>query len=126
LEDHPIPSGNAAAAYGLLRMAALTGESRYEDWAVGVLRLLHGPATEYPQAFGHVLQALDFHLAPVKEVALVGDELAPLERVVRGEFRPHLVLAGAPADGVPLLQDRAPVDGRPAAYVCERFACKAP
>ena len=26
LEDHPIPSGNSSAAYGLLRLAALTGE----------------------------------------------------------------------------------------------------
>jgi uncharacterized protein len=126
LEDHPIPSGNASAAYGLLRLAALTGEHDYEERAVSVLRLLHELAPKHPQAFGHLLQALDFHLSPVKEVALVGDELRPLERVVRAEFRPHLVLAGGAADGVPLLQDRAPVDGRPAAYVCERFACKAP
>jgi hypothetical protein len=126
LEDHPIPSGNASAAYGLLRLAALTGEARYEEQAVGVLRLLHELAAQHPQAFGHLLQALDFQLAPVKEVALVGDDLAPFERVVRGEFRPHLVLAGGAADGVPLLQERTPVDGRPAAYVCERFACKAP
>ena len=126
LEDHPIPSGNASAAYGLLRLAALTGEARYEEHAVGVLRLLHELAAQHPQAFGHLLQALDFQLAPVKEVALVGDDLASLERVVRSEFRPHLVLAGGAADGVPLLQDRPPVEGRPAAYVCERFACKAP
>jgi uncharacterized protein len=126
LEDHPIPSGNASAAYALLRLAALTGEARYEEHAVGVLRLLHELAAQHPQAFGHLLQALDFQLAPVKEVALVGDDLAPFERVVRGEFRPHLVLAGGAADGVPLLQDRTPVEGRPAAYVCERFACKAP
>ena len=49
-----------------------------------------------------------------------------LERVIRGAFRPHLVVAGGAADGVPLLADRAPVDGQAAAYVCERFACKAP
>jgi uncharacterized protein len=126
LEDHPIPSGNASAAYGLLRLAALTGEHAYEERAVSVLRLLHELAPKHPQAFGHLLQAMDFHLSAVKEVALVGDDVQPLERVVRGEFRPHLVLAGGAADGVPLLQDRTPVDGRPAAYVCERFACKAP
>src|ERR687896_2330431 len=126
LEDHPIPSGNASAAYGLLRLAALTGEQSYEERAVSVLRLLHELATQHPQAFGHLLQAMDFHLAPVKEVALVGDDLHPLERVVRGEFRPHLVVAGGAPDGVPLLQDPPPVDGRAAAYVCERFACKAP
>jgi uncharacterized protein len=130
LEDHPIPSGNAAAAYGLLRLAALTGEQDYEARAVSVLRLLHELAPKHPQAFGHLLQALDFHLSPVKEVALVGDDVRPLERVVRGAFRPHLVLAAsspaAHANGVPLLDGRSPVDGRPAAYVCEHFACKAP
>ena len=31
--DHPIPSGNSSAAYGLLRLAALTGERRYEERA---------------------------------------------------------------------------------------------
>jgi hypothetical protein len=125
LEDHPIPSGNASAAYGLLRLAALSGEAGYGERAVGVLRLLHGPATQYPQAFGHLLQALDFHLAPVKEVALVGDP-GPLARLVRSRFRPHLVLAGGRPDGVPLLQDRPAVDGQPTAYVCEDFVCKAP
>ncbi|MGE5636268.1 MAG: hypothetical protein ACM3UV_04910, partial [Nocardioidaceae bacterium] len=126
LEDHPIPSGNASAALGLLRLAALTGEGRYERHAVSVLRLLHGLAPRHPQAFAHLLQALDFHLAAVKEVALVGADVAPLERVVRGEFRPHVVLAGGEPDGVPLLAGREPVGGRAAAYVCERFACKAP
>ncbi len=126
LEDHPIPSGNASAAYGLLRLAALSGEHGYEQHALSVLRLLHELAPKHPQAFGHLLQALDFHLSPVREVALVGEDLRPLERVVRGEFRPHLVVAGGAADGVPLLRERTPVDGRAAAYVCERFACQAP
>ena len=35
LEDHPIPSGNSAAALGLLRLAALTGEYSYEERAAG-------------------------------------------------------------------------------------------
>jgi uncharacterized protein len=131
-EDHPIPSGNAAAAYALLRLAALTGEHEYEKQGVGVLRLFVEMAPRHPNAFAHLLQALDFHLAQVKEVALVGDELRPLERVVRGAFRPHVVVAGSPpgdggdASAIPLLEGRAPVDGRAAAYVCERFACQAP
>jgi uncharacterized protein len=126
LEDHPIPAGNSSAAYGLLRLAALTGEHEYERRAVSVLRLLHELAPRHPQAFGHLLQALDFHLSRTREVAIVGDETAALERVVRSRFRPHLVLAGRAPDGVPLLQGREPVDGRPAAYVCENFACKMP
>jgi uncharacterized protein YyaL (SSP411 family) len=126
LEDTPIPSGASSAAFGLLRLAALTGEHRYEQAAVGALRLLHQVAPQHPAAFAHLLQALDFHFAAVKEVAIVGPDAGPLERVVRGEFRPHLVVAGGPADSVPLLAGREPVDGRAAAYVCERFACLRP
>jgi uncharacterized protein YyaL (SSP411 family) len=126
LEDHPIPSGNSSAAYGLLRLAALTGEHRYEHHASSVLALLHELAPRHPQAFAHLLQALDFHLSGSREVALVGDDLGPFEAVVRGAFRPHIVVAGGEAGAVPLLEGREPVDGRAAAYVCERFACKAP
>ncbi len=126
LEDSPIPSGNAAAAFGLLRLALLSGEGRYERHALGVLRLLFPIAIRHPQAFGHLLQAADFYLAPVKEVAIVGDDPKPLLEVVRGTYRPHIVLAGGPADGVPLLDGREPVDGRAAAYVCEHFVCQAP
>ncbi len=126
LEDAPIPAGASSACFGLLRLAALTGEARWEKSALGVVRLLHRVAPQHPQAFGHLLQAIAFHVAPPKEVALVGDDVAPLLRVVRSEFRPHTVLAGGAADGVPLLQGREPIGGRAAAYVCERFACQRP
>jgi uncharacterized protein len=128
LEDSPIPSGNSAAAFGLLRLALLAGEGKYERHALGVLRLLFPIATRHAQAFGHLLAAADFYMAPVKEVAIVGpdSEAGELLRVVRGEYRPHLVLATGPADGVPLLEGRAPVDGHAAAYVCEHFVCQAP
>jgi uncharacterized protein len=62
-------------------------------------------------------------------VAIVGPEpsAGELLRVVRGAYRPHLVLAAAAgSDGVPLLDGREPVDGRAAAYVCEHFVCQAP
>ncbi len=126
LEDNPIPAGNSSAALGLLQLAALTGEHEYERRAAGVFQLIHRLVAQHPQAFAHLLQAIDFHLSPVKEVALVGDELAPLERVVWSRFRPHIVLAGGEPDGIPLLEGRTPVDGRPAAYVCENFACRQP
>ncbi len=60
-------------------------------------------------AFGHLLQAVDFYLAPVREVAIVGPSRRreALVRVVRGAYRPHLVLGrAATRDGVPLLEGR--------------------
>jgi uncharacterized protein len=126
--DHPIPSGNSAAALGLLRLEALTGERSYGEQAEGVLRLFAKAAPRQPDAFAHLLRALDFGLAPTKEVALIGEDLAELAAVVRSRHRPHLVLAGGPqgSDTPPLLAGRPILDGRPTAYVCERFSCQAP
>ncbi len=130
IDDSPIPSGQSSAACGLLRLAALTGEARYEQAALGVLRLFGDLMRRSPLAFGHLLQALDFHLAPTREVALVGPDTSALARAVRARFRPHLVLAGgdgADAGGVPLLEGRTAPDGAAAAaYVCERFTCRRP
>jgi uncharacterized protein YyaL (SSP411 family) len=126
LEDLPIPAGGSVAALALLRLARLTGETRWEDAALGPMRLLLKIAPEHPSSFAHLLQALDFHLAAVREVAIVGPGAESLRRVVDGAFRPHVVLAGGAPDGVPLLAGREPVDGRAAAYVCERFACLRP
>jgi uncharacterized protein YyaL (SSP411 family) len=132
VEDHPIPSGNSAAAFGLLRLAALTGEHEYERHAVSVLRLFARVAARHPHAVAHLLRALDFQLAPVREVALTspadGDGLGALASVVRAKLRPYIVIAGG-VEGTErpeLMAERRAVEGRPAAYVCERFACRAP
>jgi uncharacterized protein YyaL (SSP411 family) len=126
--DHPIPSGNSSAAMGLLRLGALTGECRYEEEAEGVFRLFAKPAVQHPDAFAHMLLALDFRLSPTREVALVGDDLSDLAAAVREKPLFHLVLAGGPegSESPPLLAGRTPVDGRPAAYVCQDFTCQLP
>jgi uncharacterized protein YyaL (SSP411 family) len=129
LEDSPIPSGSSSAALGLLRLAALTGEDVYQRHALSVLGLLHPFAARYPQAFGHLLLAISFALHPPREVALAGADRGDLERVLRERLWPATVLAagdGSDPGGVPLLEGRTPIEGRAAAYVCERFACQRP
>ena len=125
LDDTPIPAGNSSAARGLLTLAALTGDYAYEQRALAVLGAVAPFAVKHATGFGHALQAIDFALASVREVAIAGDG-PELAQVVRGAYRPHVVLAGGPALGVPLLEGRGAVNGRAAAYVCERFSCRAP
>jgi uncharacterized protein YyaL (SSP411 family) len=130
IEDQPIPSASSSAALGLLRLGALTGEYRYEHAALGAIAVSADVAARYPSAFAYLLCAADFQLAEVREVALVGPDLAPFERVIRSRFLPHVVLAGSrdeASSAVPLLAGRSPaVGGATTAYVCERFACQAP
>ena len=71
--------------------------------------------------------ALDLYFSPPKEIAIVGDPRRRGRTAPRsGPFEPNAVVAFGPAENVPLLEGKTQVDGRPAVYVCERFACQAP
>jgi len=137
LYDNAVPGGNSAAAELLLRLALFTGEARYEQAGVGALQLVRTAMARAPAGFGRALNALDLHLGPAREVAIVGDRDDPATRalvdaVISERWLPNAAIAVAdPEDAeaheaVPLLRDRLPVDGRPAAYVCEGFVCALP
>ena len=132
LDDSPIPSGQASAALGLLRLHALTGDAALLAASEGVLRLGAELAAAHPGGLAHLLVALDQYAAVPREVAIVGDGPAAdaLVAVVRAHAGPSAVIAAGPpggrSDEVPLLAGRGLVDGQPAAYVCERFACQRP
>jgi uncharacterized protein YyaL (SSP411 family) len=132
LDDNPTPSGNALLAEVLLRLARIYGDDELERRAVGVLRLVRDLAERAPQAFGYALCALDVHLSPPRELALVGPPDAAVARAALAPFDPTAVAAWSrglddeAAQRVPLLAGKGLVDGRPAVYVCERFACRAP
>jgi hypothetical protein len=126
LEDHPTPSGNSMLAYVLLRLARIYGDDDLEHRAVGVFRLVHGAVTRAPSAFGHALTALELHFSPPREIAIVGPVDSPVARAALEPFQPNTVIAVGPAGDVPLLAGKDLVDGQPALYVCENFACQAP
>ncbi len=126
LEDHPTPSGNALLSYVLLRLARIWGDAELERLAVSPLRLVREALTTAPTAFGFMLVALDQHLAPHREIAVVGERDAPVALAAVAGAAATDVLAFGPAEDVPLLRGRGTVDSRTAVYVCERFACRAP
>jgi uncharacterized protein len=126
LDDHPTPSGNSMLAYVLLKLARIYGDDELERRAVGVFRLLHRGLAKAPQAFGHALCGLDLHFSPPREIAVAGSPESEVARAALRGFDPNAVVAFGPAEGVPLLEGKEFVDGKPAVYVCERFACQAP
>jgi hypothetical protein len=126
-DDHPTPAGNSMAAYVLLRLARIYGDGELEKQAVGVFRLAQPLLERAPSAVSHLLCALDLHFAPPQEIAVVG-ESEQLRRAALAGYRPNAVYAFSPepTDDVPLLAGKGLVDGEPAAYVCENFACQRP
>jgi uncharacterized protein YyaL (SSP411 family) len=126
LEDHPLPSGNSMLAHVLLRLARIYGEDELERLGVSVLRLVRPALERAPSAFGWALVALDFHLSPRRELAIVGPVESEVARAALEAWQPNTVVAVGPAPDVPLLMGKTLVEGKPAVYVCERFACRAP
>jgi uncharacterized protein len=126
LEDQPTPSGNSMLASVLLKLSRIYGDEELERRAVGVFRLIHSAMARVPLAFGHALSALDLHFSTPREIAIVGPVDSPVARAVLEPFQPNTVVGVGPSDDVPLLAGKRLVDGMPAVYLCERFACQAP
>ena len=134
LFDNAVPCGTSVAVETLLRLAVLTGEAGYETRALTALRPIADLLGRHPAAFGRFLCALDFHLGPKVEVALIArnGSAEPLAAEVFGRFLPNRVVAGMVAGdasagaGMPLLEGRTMVDGKTTAYVCRNYACELP
>ena len=136
LFDNAVPSGTSLACDALLRLHAYTGDSAYFDPVEAALRLQADALAKAPSAFGRMLCVADNLLAPLKEVAIVGDAAAQdtqaLLASINDHYAPDVVLAlqspedVAAANDVPLLADRQQRDGQATAYVCRQFVCRKP
>ncbi|MBZ0294477.1 MAG: thioredoxin domain-containing protein [Anaerolineae bacterium] len=135
VQDNATPAGNSMIARQFIRLAAYTGDARYDEAARGILRLLTEALKQYPQAFGEALSAVDMLVAGQQEVALVGDPTSEATQalldVVRNPYRPNVVTALTAQDvegedRIPLLSYRSMRDHQPTVYVCRHFACQMP
>ena len=126
LDDDPTPSGSSMLASVLVRLGRIWGDDALVERGAESLRLLAPAMERVPRAFSWSLCTLDLHLAAPRELAVVGDVRSDVARAALAPFQPRTVVAVGPSEEVPLLAGKGLVDGRPAVYVCERFACRAP
>jgi len=138
LQDSATPSGNSMAATALLRLGKLTGRIDFLEAAVGSVRAAMGLMQRYPAAAGQMLIALDWHLGPTYEIAILGDVAQKdtqqaLANLATRYFPNKLVAVrsqDAPAKNrspalEPLFANKNS-SAQPTVYVCERFACQPP
>ena len=134
--DNAQPCGGSVASDLLLRLSVITGNEDYASKSVSPLCSLAELMGRAPAGTGRWLAALDFYLSTPKEVAVIGPAgdpaTADLLRTVNGRYLANRVIVGAndesdaTGSGLPLLEGRGMVDGRPTAYVCENYACRLP
>jgi uncharacterized protein YyaL (SSP411 family) len=128
--DHATPAGNAVAAWGLTRLAALTGEERYARAAQRTLELFYPTMREFPGGFATMAMALDEFLAQPKTLVLRG-EAGALERwqdELAHEFLPDTEVLAIPdgLQGLPALLDKPGRAGPVNAWLCRGVTCLEP
>ena len=126
LDDDPTPSGSSMLSSVLVRLGRIWGDEALVERGAAVLRLLAPAMERVPRAFSWSLCTLDLHLAPPRELAIVGDVRSEVARAALAPFQPRTVVAVGPTEEVPLLAGKGLVEAETAVYVCERFACRAP
>src|SRR5947199_3337251 len=133
-------AASSVAALTLVRLA----QFRDDPGAAGAVRgrmTIAAFATtlwHFPSAMPLMLVALDYSLSKPRQIVIAGKRDAPetkaLVKEVHRHFLPNTVLFladGAEGQGYigeknEAIRAMSPIDGKPAAYVCENFTCKAP
>ncbi|MFZ5631389.1 MAG: thioredoxin domain-containing protein [Bacillota bacterium] len=136
--DGALPSGNSVAALNILRLARITGREDSFDLADRQFRAFAGVVSAYPGAHTFFLMAFQSAMARSREIVIAGkagsEGVRRMVETVHREFLPDTVLIFHPENGeagdieelVPHTRGHRPIDGMPAAYVCENFACREP
>jgi uncharacterized protein YyaL (SSP411 family) len=134
--DGALPSGNSAAAYNLVRLARMTGNTDYETRAQAILRAFGTQLSQSPTGSTVMLMALDFAEGEGKEIVLAGknpEAVAEMAIAVRQLWEPRSVMLFHPEkdaskiEGLAsFIKDNTAQNGKPTAYVCRNFACELP
>ena len=131
--DAAVPAGNGTLVGVLTRLALLTGNQRYRQGADAVIRTFAGELTRNFFPLATLINNAELVQTPV-QIVLVGDPADPalqaLRRAVSAVSLPtRVVQTIAPGEALPAdhpAHGKMPVDGKPAAYVCEGPVCSLP
>jgi uncharacterized protein YyaL (SSP411 family) len=136
--DSAEPAASSIAALNLLRLGQLRDDRKIEERAKKTIDAFAPTLSHFASAMPQMLVAVDFGLSKPRQIVIAGKidnaETKTLLKEVHRHFLPNTILILADGgDGQKYLGERneairamSMIDGKPAAYVCENFTCKAP
>jgi uncharacterized protein len=135
--DNPLPSGTSQAAELFLRLGRILGRDELVERARALVAREAPGMVRVPVGYGRMLAVASRLLRPAIEVAILGDpareqEARALLQEAHRPLLPGRVVGGwdgrdaPPWPEAPLLRGRTRVEGRPTAYVCRDYSCRAP
>ncbi len=136
--DNAEPAPSSVAALNLLRLAQLRNEARWWEQGKKTINAFGPQIGHFPSAMPQMLVALDFSLASPRQIVIAGRNDSPETQALLAEVHRHfvpnkiLILADSAAgqryleERLRALQGVKLIDGKPTAYVCQNFTCKAP
>jgi uncharacterized protein YyaL (SSP411 family) len=136
--DSAEPAANSVAALNLLRLAQFRDDKQLEDRAKKTIDAFGTTLSHFASAMPQILVALDYSLGKPRQIVIAGKHDDPGTKALLAEAHRHflpnkIVLLADGAEGQKYLGERnealramSLVEGKPAAYVCENFTCKAP
>jgi uncharacterized protein len=136
--DSAEPAASSIAALNLLRLSQIADQKEWQERAQKTIAVFGPTLSHFASAMPQMLVALDFSSSKPRQIVIAGKKDAPSTKALVTEVHRHflpkttLFLADG-AEGQKYLGERneairamSMVDGKPAAYVCENFTCKAP
>ncbi|MHC1745545.1 MAG: thioredoxin domain-containing protein [Negativicutes bacterium] len=137
LYDSCIPSGNSVALLAMVRLGRYTGNIDLLQTTERMLQSFAGEVDKFPRFYPGFLLALEQYQAPLSQIIIAGqknDDVAQamIAAVGRYYLPTTVVMVNDPSDSgmvetvLPGILNYKPVNGRPAAYICENYTCQVP
>jgi uncharacterized protein YyaL (SSP411 family) len=127
LFDNVIPASNSMMAENLYVLSLLMERSAYAERADRMLGRVQPLVQQNADYLTNWAAQFALRVRPTAEIAIVGPDADSLRIELDAEFYPNKVLSGAAEmSDLPLLQQRGPIDGKTAVYVCYNRACQLP
>ncbi len=131
--DGAEPTASSVSALNLLTLAHLIEDPEWNIRIERTLRLFAPRLEQVGRGVPMMAGALSAYVAGPQQIIIVGEDGAALRRVIASRYLPFsttLSITGrqqqALADLLPVIAAMTPVDGQPAAYVCQNFSCRPP